>query len=130
MPPGEIYNSKASRRLGRQERSDGRFNGQVSSTRVTDALIMDLEEVKAVRRSVPGATVNDVIVSIVGGGIADFPEVAAQMFSALGDSQINIDMISSSEVKLSCVIAKSDAENAVRALHERFKLDAKPTSAA
>lgn len=61
-------------------------------------------------------------VSIVGGGIADFPEVAAQMFAALGEAQINIDMISSSEVKLSCVIAKHDAKKAVQALHERFKL--------
>lgn len=62
-------------------------------------------------------------VSIVGGGIAHFPEVAAGMFSALGDEGINIEMISSSEVKLSCVIAAKDAKAAVQALHERFNLD-------
>ena len=39
-----------------------------ASTRVTDALIMDLEQVKAIRRAVEGATVNDAIVAIVGGG--------------------------------------------------------------
>ncbi len=61
-------------------------------------------------------------VSIVGGGIADFPEVAAQMFSALGEHSINIKMISSSEVKLSCVIAEADAKTAVQALHQVFNL--------
>lgn len=61
-------------------------------------------------------------VSIVGGGIADFPEVAAQMFSALGEHNINIKMISSSEAKLSCVIAKDDAKTAVQALHQTFNL--------
>lgn len=61
-------------------------------------------------------------VSIVGGGIAEFPEVAAEMFGALADRNINIDMISSSELKLSCVIAKKDAQTAVQALHDRFKL--------
>ena len=61
-------------------------------------------------------------VSIVGGGIAEFPEVAAEMFAALAERNINIDMISSSELKLSCVIAKKDAQAAVQALHDRFKL--------
>lgn len=49
-----------------------RFNGPVSSTRVTDALIMDLEQVKAIRRAVEGATVNDAIVAIVGGGLRKY----------------------------------------------------------
>jgi diacylglycerol O-acyltransferase len=49
-----------------------RFNGPVSSTRVTDALIMDLDEIKAIRRVVEGATVNDVIVAIVGGGLRKY----------------------------------------------------------
>jgi len=61
-------------------------------------------------------------VSIVGGGIADYPEVASQMFSALGDAGINIEMISSSELKLSCLIALPDAKKAVQALHQQFKL--------
>ena len=49
-----------------------RFSGPVSSTRVTDALIMQLDEIKAIRRSVEGATVNDVIVAIVGGGLRKY----------------------------------------------------------
>ena len=44
----------------------------MSSTRVTDALIMQLDEINAIRRSVEGATVNDVIVAIVGGGLRKY----------------------------------------------------------
>jgi len=49
-----------------------RFNGPVSSTRVTDALIMDMQDIKAIRGAVEGTTVNDVIVSIVGGGMRKY----------------------------------------------------------
>ena len=49
-----------------------RFNGRVSSTRVTDALIMALSDIKAIRQATDSATVNDVIVSIVGGGLRKY----------------------------------------------------------
>ena len=49
-----------------------RFNGRVTSTRVTDALIMDLSVIKGIRQAVDTVTVNDVIVSIVGGGLRKY----------------------------------------------------------
>ncbi|OGQ12095.1 MAG: hypothetical protein A2026_20855 [Deltaproteobacteria bacterium RBG_19FT_COMBO_46_12] len=49
--------------------------------------------------------------------------VAAQMFSALAREGINIQMISSSEIKISCVIDSKYTELAVRALHDAFELD-------
>ncbi len=49
-----------------------RFNGRISSYRVTDSVILDLAEVKAIRQSVPDVTVNDVIVSVVGGGLRKY----------------------------------------------------------
>ncbi|NCF18793.1 MAG: wax ester/triacylglycerol synthase family O-acyltransferase [Haliea sp.] len=49
-----------------------RFNGRVDSTRVTDALIMDLADIKRIRKACEGATVNDVMVSIVGGGLRKY----------------------------------------------------------
>jgi WS/DGAT/MGAT family acyltransferase len=49
-----------------------RFNGRVDSSRVTDALVMDLAEIKRMRKAVEGATINDVIVSIVGGGLRKY----------------------------------------------------------
>jgi len=59
-------------------------------------------------------------VSIVGSGMRAHPGVAATMFSVLADAGINIDMISTSSIRVSCVIAASQVEEAVRRLHEAF----------
>ncbi|MDP2928907.1 MAG: aspartate kinase [Candidatus Omnitrophota bacterium] len=61
-------------------------------------------------------------VSIVGIGMRSHSGVAANMFEALADKKINIEMISTSEIKISCVVKKSLGEIAVRAIHEKFKL--------
>ncbi len=61
-------------------------------------------------------------VSIVGAGMQSNPGVAASMFEALADEGINIQMISTSEIKVSCVIDASSVERAVNALHAKFKL--------
>ena len=62
-------------------------------------------------------------VSIVGVGMKSHAGVAAQMFKALAEKQINIDMISTSEIKISVVVSKEKAEAAVIALHDEFGLD-------
>ena len=71
-----------------------------------------------------GVDVNDQIgkVSIVGAGMRSHPGVAAKVFSTLGEHKINIEMISTSPIKISCVIASADVEKAVRALHSAFEL--------
>lgn len=61
-------------------------------------------------------------VSVVGAGLMDQPDVAALMFSALGREGINIKMISTSEIRISCVISDNDAERAVRVVHDLFHL--------
>ncbi len=63
-------------------------------------------------------------VSIVGAGMRSHPGVAAQVFRVLGDQGINIEMISTSPIKISCVIASDRVADAVRALHESFDLGA------
>jgi aspartate kinase len=63
-------------------------------------------------------------VSLVGAGMKTHPGVAAEMFRALADAGVNMDMIATSSIRISCVIAKSDVETAVRALHTAFGLDA------
>jgi len=65
-------------------------------------------------------------VSIVGVGMRSHSNVASKMFSALAREGINIHMISTSEIKISCVIDAKYTELAVRALHDAFELD-KPT---
>ncbi len=62
-------------------------------------------------------------VSIIGVGMRSHSNVAAQMFSALAKESINIQMISTSEIKISCVIDSKYTELAVRALHDAFDLD-------
>jgi aspartate kinase len=60
--------------------------------------------------------------SLVGAGMKSHPGVAADMFDALADGGINIDMISTSSIRISCVIREADAQRAVRAVHARFGL--------
>ncbi len=62
-------------------------------------------------------------VSIIGLGMRSHSGVAAKMFSALAKEGINIEMISTSEIKISCVISQKYAELAVRTLHDVFELD-------
>ena len=62
-------------------------------------------------------------VSIVGVGMRSHSNVAAKMFAALAKEGINIIMISTSEIKISCVIDSKYTELAVRALHDAFELD-------
>ena len=61
--------------------------------------------------------------SLVGAGIKSNPGVAADMFDALAAEGINIDMISTSSIRISCVIRAEDGDRAVHAVHQRFGLD-------
>ncbi|GAG53012.1 unnamed protein product, partial [marine sediment metagenome] len=62
-------------------------------------------------------------VSLVGAGMQSHPGVAARMFTALGREGINIDMISTSEIKISCAVKKGEGKRAVRVIHREFELD-------
>ncbi|GAW93248.1 aspartate kinase [Calderihabitans maritimus] len=64
-------------------------------------------------------------VSIVGAGMITNPGVAARMFEALAEEDINIQMISTSEIKVSCIIDAQEIQKAVLALHKKFGLEAK-----
>jgi aspartate kinase len=63
-------------------------------------------------------------VSIIGAGMRSHPGVAAKVFRVLGEAEINIEMIATSPIKISCVIALDRIAEAVRALHSAFGLDA------
>ncbi|HEV1997234.1 MAG TPA: aspartate kinase [Candidatus Dormibacteraeota bacterium] len=62
-------------------------------------------------------------VSIVGTGMLGQPGVAARMFEALAAARINIEMISTSEIRITCIVARERARDAVRALHRAYELD-------
>ncbi len=91
----------------------------------------DLEEVKEVMGKVKKRLGTQEVfydadmakVSLVGAGMQSHPGVAARMFSALGKKGINIDLISTSEIKISCVVKKDKGSEAVRAIHREFELE-------
>ena len=62
-------------------------------------------------------------VSIVGRGMVSQPGTAAKMFVALSNAKINIQMISTSEIKVSCVIKKEQGKKSVQILHKAFGLE-------
>jgi aspartate kinase len=61
-------------------------------------------------------------VSLVGAGMKTHPGIQAEMFSSLAEEGINIEMISTSSIRITCVIRAEDVERAVKALHARFAL--------
>ena len=62
-------------------------------------------------------------ISMVGVGMRTHPGVASKMFSVLADNNINISMISTSEIKISIVTNENNLETAINVLHDAFKLD-------
>ena len=62
-------------------------------------------------------------VSVVGAGIQSAPGIAAAMFKALYDAGLNIEMISTSEIRITCIVDRTRVEEAVRTLHATFELD-------
>jgi len=72
-----------------------------------------------------GVTADDNIakISVVGVGMRSHSGVASRMFNALAEKQINIQMISTSEIKISCVVEKDRGPDALRAIHDAFELD-------
>lgn len=83
-----------------------------------------LEQVKS-KLSFGNVYIDDKIakISIVGAGMIDHPGIAAKMFRTLASLDINIKMISTSEIKISCLVEQSRANDAVEALHKVFGLD-------
>ena len=62
-------------------------------------------------------------VSIVGTGMQDTPGYAAKMFSALSEKNINIQLITTSEIRITCIIDEARVKDAVRALHRAFEVE-------
>ncbi len=98
----------------------------VSFTVLKTDLRNTLEVVKKLSRKIgAGGIIYDsqiAKISVVGLGMKSHSGVAAKMFDALAQKGVNIEMISTSEIKISCVIKEKDTEKAIRAIHKKFKL--------
>ncbi|MDD6308373.1 MAG: aspartate kinase [Clostridia bacterium] len=106
--------------LGRDGKRDISFTVSESAL---DAALQVLEENRDVIGAAEVLHDSDVSkVSIVGAGMVSNPGVAANMFEALYNANINIKMISTSEIKVSVLVARNEGDAAVRAIHEKFNL--------
>lgn len=105
----------------REERNDIAFT--ICSDDLHLAVPVVEEVVKEIGASGMSYGDNVAKVSIIGAGMQSNPGVAAAMFEALATENINIQMISTSEIKVSCIINEDDVETAIKALHRKFKLN-------
>ncbi|HEU4764164.1 MAG TPA: ACT domain-containing protein, partial [Candidatus Eisenbacteria bacterium] len=63
------------------------------------------------------------VISVVGEGLATSPGTAGQVFAALAQAGVNIDLISTSSITITCMVREKDVERAVRSLHEALALE-------
>jgi len=105
----------------REERND------IAFTICSDDLPLALPVVEKIVKEIGASGMshgdNVAKVSVVGAGMQSNPGVAAAMFEALAAEKINIQMISTSEIKVSCIIDEDKIETAVKALHRKFELE-------
>jgi len=98
----------------------------VASRDLAEALRLTREVAEEIEASDVASTEHIAKVSIVGVGMRSQPGVAARLFGALAEAGINIEMITTSEIKVSCVIDASQAEEALRVVHKAFGLEKSP----
>jgi len=99
----------------------------ISFTVPTSSLSKALKVTSAIAKKIKAGEVthdkNIARVSIVGSGMRSHHGIAAKMFSVLAENKVNIEMITTSEISISCIINQGLADKAVKALHKSFKLD-------
>jgi aspartate kinase len=110
--------------IGRSGRTDLTFSVAESDLKAAEKLVKAAAKtVGAQRVSSAGGIAK---LSIVGTGMQGTPGIAAQMFRALADAGINIEMISTSEIRITCLVARNQVDKGVRILHKAFELDQEP----
>ncbi|MEM7477131.1 MAG: aspartate kinase [Planctomycetota bacterium] len=114
--------------IGQQDRADISFT--VPSEELKQAVKTVAEAVEVVGAT--GFTQDDQVskVSVVGLGMAEQTGVAQEMFRGLAEAEINIQMITTSEIKISVLVERAQAQAALRVVHQRFDLQQPPADAA
>jgi aspartate kinase len=128
---GEIFGALAERRVGvdmiiQAFHQDGSVNDITFTVKRSDLdTARGLLDEVAARIGAEGVLADrDVAkLSVIGAGLMDQPDIAARMFTALGKAGINIKMISTSDIRISCAISDREAERAVTIVHDLFHLD-------
>ena len=107
--------------IGRSGHTDLTFSVAESELKAAEKLVKAAaKEVGATRVQSAGGIAK---LSVVGTGMLGTPGIAARMFRALADAGINIEMISTSEIRITCLVARDQVDRGVRILHQAFELD-------
>ncbi|UJB70128.1 aspartate kinase [Acaryochloris sp. 'Moss Beach'] len=116
-----IIQSQRSRQVEGQITRDIAFTVAEGDLEVAQGLLLDLSRSLGCGEVASDSAIAKV--SIVGIGMLGQPGVAAQMFVALAQQKINIQMIATSEIRVSCVVAQEDGSTALQAIHKAFGLE-------
>ena len=107
--------------IGRSRRTDLTFSVAESDLKAAEKLV------RAAAKSIGAKKVESAAgvakLSIVGTGMLGTPGIAGRMFRSLGEAGINIEMISTSEIRITCLVARDQVQKGVRVLHKTFELD-------
>lgn len=98
----------------------------LNTTNLREAMAIMEKKGKEVQAESVSSDSNIAKISVVGAGMRSHSGVAARIFNALFNASVNIMMISTSEIRVSCIIDIKNTEQAVRALHKEFKLEEEP----
>jgi len=106
--------------VGRSGHTDLTFSVAQTDLKAAEKLVKIAAKTVGGRVSSAGGIAK---LSIVGTGMLGMPGIAGRMFRALADARINIKMISTSEIRITCLMSKDQVEKGVRVLHKTFDLD-------
>jgi aspartate kinase len=107
--------------IGRSRHTDLTFSVAETDLKAAEKLVrVAARSIGAKRVSSAGGIAK---LSIVGTGMLGMPGIAGRMFRALADADINIEMISTSEIRITCLVARDQVQKGVRVLHKTFELD-------
>jgi aspartate kinase len=107
--------------IGRSRRTDLTFSVAESDLKAAEKLVKAAAKSMGAKKVESAADVAKL--SIVGTGMLGTPGIAGRMFRSLADAGINIEMISTSEIRITCLVARDQVQKGVRVLHKTFELD-------
>ncbi len=107
--------------IGRSRRTDLTFSVAQSDLKAAEKLVKAAAKTIGASRVVSAGNIAKL--SIVGTGMLGMPGIAGRMFRALADAGINIEMISTSEIRITCLVSRDQVQKGVRVLHKAFELD-------
>ncbi|HVS48007.1 MAG TPA: aspartate kinase [Candidatus Dormibacteraeota bacterium] len=107
--------------IGRSRHTDLTFSVAESDLKAAEKLVKVAAKTIGAKRVSSAAGIAKL--SIVGTGMLGMPGIAGRMFRALADAGINIEMISTSEIRITCLVARDQVQKGVRVLHQTFELD-------